>query len=68
MEKIPGILGDIVAALPLSQTSQMIRTISCSGKVNFTGIGILLLYLFVFTAGASWFIYKKKIFSLKKQE
>ena len=59
-EKIPGLLGDFVAVLPLSQTSQMIRGISAGGAVNFTGIGILLGYLAVFTAGASWFIYKKK--------
>ena len=59
-EKIPGLLGDFVAVLPLSQTSQMIRGISAGGAVNFTGIGILLWYPAVFTAGASWFIYKKK--------
>ena len=28
--------------------------------MNYTGIGILLLYLLVFTVAASWFIYKKK--------
>ena len=59
-EKIPGILGDFVAVLPLSQTSQMIRGISAGGSANFTGIGILIGYLTIFTAGASWFIYKKK--------
>ncbi len=59
-EKIPGILGDFVAVLPLSQTSQMIRGISAGGSANFAGIGILIGYLTIFTAGASWFIYKKK--------
>ena len=66
-EKIPGILGDTVAALPLSQTSQMIRTISGGGKVNFTGIGILLLYLFLQPGHPGSFI-RKKTFNFKKQE
>ena len=36
------------------------RSISSGEAVNYTGIGILLLYLLVFTVAASWFIYKKK--------
>ena len=34
--------------------------ISSGEAVNYAGIGILLLYLLVFTVAASWFIYKKK--------
>ena len=59
-EKLPGIVGKFVAALPLSQTSHLMRSISSGEAVNYTGIGILLLYLLVFTVAASWFIYKKK--------
>ena len=59
-EKLPGFVGKFVSALPLSQTSHLMRSISSGEAVNYTGIGILLLYLLVFTVAASWFIYKKK--------
>ena len=47
-------------ALPLSQTSHMIRSISAGEGLQMTGIAVLGAYLVVFTAIASWFIYKKK--------
>ena len=53
-------IGKFVAALPLSQTSHMIRSISAGEGFAFSGIVILLVYLLVFTGIASWFIYKKK--------
>ena len=59
-EKLPGFIGKFVSALPLSQTSHLMRSISSGEAVNYAGIGILLLYLLVFTVAASWFIYKKK--------
>ena len=59
-EKIPGILGNFVAALPLSQTSHLIRTIASGGAVNYLSILILFVYLAAFSVAASWFIYKKK--------
>ena len=59
-KKLPGFVGKFVSALPLSQTSHLMRSISSGEAVNYTGIGILLLYLLVFTVAASWFIYKKK--------
>ena len=59
-EKLPGFLGKFIAALPLSQTSHMIRGIASGEGFSFTGIGVLVTYLVVFTAIASWFIYKKK--------
>ncbi|MEI3419292.1 MAG: ABC transporter permease [Blautia sp.] len=59
-EKLPGILGKFVSALPLSQTSHMIRSISAGEGLQMTGIAVLGAYLVVFTAIASWFIYKKK--------
>ena len=64
-EKIPGFLGNFVAALPLSQTSHLIRTIASGGAVNYLSILILVIYLAAFSVAASWFIYKKKK-SLKK--
>ena len=59
-EKLPGFLGKFVSALPLSQTSHMIRSISAGEGFAMSGIAILMTYLIVFTAIASWFIYKKK--------
>lgn len=38
-EKLPGILGKFVSALPLSQTSHMIRSISAGEGLQMTGIG-----------------------------
>ena len=59
-EKLPGFLGKFISALPLSQTSHMIRSISAGEGFAMSGIAILMTYLIVFTAIASWFIYKKK--------
>lgn len=59
-EKLPGFLGKFVSALPLSQTSHMIRSISAGEGFAMSGIAILMTYLIVFTAIASWFIYKRK--------
>ena len=59
-EKIPGFLGNFVAALPLSQTSHLIRTIASGGGVNYLSVLILTVYLIAFSIAASWFIYKKK--------
>lgn len=60
MEKMPRGLRQVVSALPLSQASGMIRNISAGGNADWKGIGILLLYLAVFTGISFWFIYKKK--------
>ena len=57
---VPRFSNYIIMPLPLSQTSHLMRSISSGEAVNYTGIGILLLYLLVFTVAASWFIYKKK--------
>ena len=57
----PGLLGNFVAALPLSQTSHLIRTIASGGGVNYLSVLILTVYLIAFSIAASWFIYKKKI-------
>lgn len=59
-EQMPHGLREVVSALPLSQTSGMLRTISSGGSPDLTGILILLVYLAVFSAAAFWFLYKKK--------
>ncbi len=59
-DKMPAGIQQIVSALPLSQTSGIIRTVSAGGSVNFKGIFILLCYLIIFTSISFWFIYKKK--------
>lgn len=59
-DRMPHGLREFVGALPLSQTSGMIRTISSGGAADMNGILILVIYLAVFTGIAFWFIYKKK--------
>ncbi|MDO4306261.1 MAG: ABC transporter permease [Eubacteriales bacterium] len=59
-ERMPRGLRDVVSALPLSQTSAMLRSIAAGGTAGITGVFILLAYLVVLTAIAFWFIYKKK--------
>ena len=51
-EKIPGFLGNFVAALPLSQTSHLIRTIASGGGVNYLSVLILTVYLIAFSIAA----------------
>ena len=48
------------ADVPRFSNYIMIRSISAGEGFAFSGIVILLAYLLVFTAIASWFIYKKK--------
>lgn len=59
-DKMPKGLREIISALPLSQTSKMIRSIASGAGADASGILILLVYLMVFTGIAFWFIYKKK--------
>ena len=59
-EKMPRTLRGFVSALPLSQTSGMIRGIASRTGADLRGIIVLLIYLAVFMAIAFWFIYKKK--------
>lgn len=59
-EQMPHGLREVVSALPLSQTSGMLRTIASGGSPDLAGILILLAYLAVFSAAAFWFLYKKK--------
>ncbi len=59
-DSMPNGLRQVVGALPLSQTSSMLRSIAAGEAWTYTGILVLLLYLLVFGAAASWFLYKKK--------
>ena len=59
-EQMPHGLREVIAALPLSQTSAMLRSIAAGEKCGYTGIMILMGYLTVFGALAFVFLYKKK--------
>lgn len=59
-DSMPAGIREVVSALPLSQTSGMIRSIAYGDRVDVRGILILLLYLVVFTGIALRFVYKKK--------
>ena len=59
-EQLPSVFGKVINALPLSQTSRMMRAIAAGGMPDMMGIGILLLYLVGFTTAAFGFLYKKK--------
>lgn len=59
-DSIPHGVREVIAALPLSQTSRMVRSISAGEQPNLWGIAILLAYLIVFTTIGLYFVYKKK--------
>ncbi len=59
-EQMPFGFRELIAVLPLSQTSSMVRAISNGGIVDWNGILILASYLAVFSGLSCLFIYKKK--------
>ena len=59
-EQIPHGARELIAILPLSQTSRMVRSISVGEPARLYGILVLLAYLTVFTAIGLYFVYKKK--------
>ncbi|MCI6173696.1 MAG: ABC transporter permease [Clostridiales bacterium] len=59
-DQMPNGIRQLVQALPLSQTSQMVRSISVGGPAGWTGIAVLLIYFAAFTALSVLFIYQKK--------
>ncbi len=59
-ENMPSGFRQVVSFLPLSQTSEMVRSISAGGSPTLSGIGILVLYMAVFGTISFLFIYKKK--------
>ena len=59
-EQMPHGLREVIGALPLSQTSAMLRTIAAGEKCGYTGVLILTTYLVVFGGLTFAFLYKKK--------
>lgn len=59
-DAIPHGAREFIAALPLSQTSRIVRSIAYGETPNLYGILILLAYLVIFTALGLYFVYKKK--------
>lgn len=59
-DSIPHGVREFISALPLSQTSRMVRSISTGEPADLWGILVLLVYLIVFTAIGLYFVYKKK--------
>lgn len=59
-DNIPHGVREFIAALPLSQTSRMVRSISAGEAADLRGILVLLAYLAVFTVVGLHFVYKKK--------
>lgn len=59
-DNIPHGAREVIAALPLSQTSRMVRSIAWGEPADLRGILILFTYLVVFTGIGLYFVYKKK--------
>jgi ABC-type polysaccharide/polyol phosphate export permease len=59
-DNIPHGAREVIALLPLSQTSRMVRSIAFDEQPNYQGILVLLAYLIIFTAIGLHFVYKKK--------
>ena len=59
-DQMPAGFRQVVSALPLSQTSSMIRAIANGEAPGIAGFVILGAYLAVFGLLSVWFIYKKK--------
>lgn len=59
-DAIPHGARELIAALPLSQTSRMIRAIAIGEVPDLKGILILLVYLLIFVSIGLYFVYKKK--------
>ena len=60
MDNMPEGIRQVIGALPLSQTSAMIRSIAKGEAINPIGILILAIYLAVFLTLSFGFIYKRK--------
>lgn len=59
-DQMPAGFRQIIALLPLSQTSGMVRSIANGEIPDYRGVWILLAYLLVFSTISFTFIYKKK--------
>lgn len=59
-DQMPNGFRQVIALLPLSQTSSMVRSIANGETPEISGFIILFLYLMIFSIIAVLFIYKKK--------
>ncbi|MDO4617434.1 MAG: ABC transporter permease [Lachnospiraceae bacterium] len=59
-ENMPSGFRQIVSFLPLSQTSEMVRSISAGGSPTVFGMAVLVAYMVIFGSISFAFIYKKK--------
>lgn len=59
-DNIPHGVREFISALPLSQTSRMVRSISTGEPTDFRGLLVLLVYLAAFSSVGLYFVYKKK--------
>lgn len=59
-DQMPSGIRQVVEALPLSQASGMIRSISQGASPELSGFAVLILYLAVLSAVSVSFIYRKK--------
>lgn len=59
-DQMPGAIRRFVMILPLSQTSEMMRTISHGQPAGLFGVAVLLAYLLIFGGIAFLYIYRKK--------
>lgn len=59
-DSIPRGARELIAALPISQTSRMVRGIASGESISLMGIPLLLAYLTFFTSIALCFVYQKK--------
>ncbi len=59
-ENMPKEIRSVISVLPLSETSSIVRHIAYGEVWNFSGILVLLAYLFVLTAIGLWFVYQKQ--------
>ena len=59
-DQMPAGFRQVIALLPLSQTSAMVRSIANRNAPDYRGVILLLVYLAVFSTISFLFIYKKK--------
>ena len=59
-DQMPAGFRQVISILPLSQCSQMVRSIANGQHPGYYGVGVLLVYLVIFSTISFTFIYKKK--------
>ena len=59
-DQMPAGFRQVISALPLSQTSAMVRAVANGEKADLFGFVVLGIYLVIFGGLSVWFIYRKK--------